>query len=85
MRPKVWTIPKVQIEENILAEVEVPAARAQRLIERLDRRERQRRPPGADEQRRNRDVKAIHHAGLHEARHGDAPSLDQHPSITGIP
>ena len=60
------------------------ASWAQRLFERLNRAESHRRPPGADEQRRHGDMHAIDDAGLHEAGHRDAATLDQHASITSV-
>jgi hypothetical protein len=72
---------EVQIEEDILAKTEMSARWAQRLIERLDRGERQGRSPGTDEKRCNRDVQAIHDPGLHEARDRDTSALDEHAPV----
>jgi len=78
-------VTKIQIEEDIFAKTKMPARWAQRLIKRLDRREFEGRSSGADEKRCNRDVQAIHDAGLHEAGDRDASALDEHPPVSLIP
>ncbi len=75
---------KLEIEEDVLAEMEMPAPRAQRLIKGFDRVERECGPPGPDDERRDRDVKAIDDAGAEKAGNRDAAAFDEHSSVSSI-
>ena len=73
---------KLEIEEDVLAEVEMPAPRAQRLIKSFDRLERQSRPAGSDDERCDRHVKPVDDPGAEEAGHRDAAAFDEHASVS---
>ena len=75
---------KLEIEEDVLAEMEVPAPRAQRLIKRFDRLEREGGPPGSDDERRDRHVKPVDDAGAEKAGNRDAAAFDEHASVSLI-
>ena len=62
--------------------MEVPAPRAQRLIKRLDRLEREGGPPGADDEGRDRNVKPVDDAGAEKAGNGDTAAFDEHASVS---
>ena len=55
---------KIEIEEEIVAKMEVPAGRTQRLLERHDRVQGERQPTGTDQERRHRHVQAIERTSL---------------------
>lgn len=62
----------------------MPAPWAQRLIKRFDRLEREGGAPGADEERRDRDVQPIENAGAEEAGNREAAAFDEHSSVSLI-
>ena len=64
--------------------MEMPAPWAQRLIQRFDRVKREGGPPGADEERRDREMQPIDDAGAEETGNRDAAALDEHPSVSLI-
>ena len=75
---------KIEIEEDVLSKMEMPAPWTQRLIKCFDRVEREGGPPGADEEWRDSDVKPIDDAGAKEAGNRDAAAFDEHSSVSLI-
>ena len=75
---------KIEIEQRIHAASKAPARRANRLVQRLDRRQDQAGPTGADQHRRHHHVQAIEHTRLQEARNRHATALHQHAPVSGL-
>ena len=63
----------------------MPAPRAQRLIERFDRLEREGGPPGSDDERCDRHVKPVDDPGAEESGNRDAAAFDEHASVPVLP
>lgn len=72
------------IEEGVVAAVETPHRRAQRLVEGVDERQRQSGAAGADQQRRHQQMQAVDAAGGDKLRYGLAAALDQHAAAARL-
>ncbi|SDK77093.1 Uncharacterized membrane protein YbhN, UPF0104 family [Modicisalibacter muralis] len=70
---------KGQIEQRVVATGKGSRHGTQRAIEGVDRRQREPRPTGTDQQRRHQQMQAVQHAGFEKPRYRQPAALDQHP------
>ena len=75
---------QIAVEQHLVVEPVHVHRRAQRLVDTLDRRQREARPAGAEDDRRDHDMQPVETARGEEARHRVGAAFDQHPAQAAL-